>query len=158
MKGGTFTTSPVSVVAGSGVDKVYGGAGNDELHGGSDADRLYGGKGDDTFVFDWVSDSTPTRRDVIGCADGVAFEGAGKAGGDVIDLRGLDADMTTPDFESFIFGGTGKGHLSLTNSGSDTLVRGNLDDDRGFEFQCLIRDGDVRASAYTAADFLLTWE
>jgi Ca2+-binding RTX toxin-like protein len=141
-----------------GTDRLYGGAGSDMLIGGFDADLLFGGKGDDVFTFEGSWDSTPSRRDMIGCADGVAFEGAGKAGGDLIDLRGLDADLTTPDFDFFVFGGTGKGHLSLVNRGSDTLVRGNVDDDGGFEFECLIRDGEVKASAYTAADFLLVWE
>jgi hypothetical protein len=42
------------------------------------------------------------------------------------------------------------------DSGSSTLVLGNLDDDRAFEFEMLIDDGHVRASVCTAQDFLLT--
>ena len=103
------------------------------------------------------ADSTPTQRDVIAAGDGaIAFQGAGRATGDVFDLRDMDADLTTPAFVAFTFGGTGKGHLSLADSGTSTLLRGNLDDDRSFEFQVLIDDGDVRAADYTADDFLLT--
>ena len=138
-----------------GSSRLYGGAGDDYLYGGAAADRLYGGRGADIFDFDEVSHSTPTRRDIIGSTKGSAFDGAGKAEGDVIDLRDLDGDLTVSYFQPLVFGGTGKGHLSLADEGSCTLVRANLDDDGGFEFQILIEDGKVRASAYTADDFLL---
>lgn len=146
-----------SLFGSSGRDTLYGGAGSDELHGGYDVDLLCGGKGRDVFAFDSLTDSTPTRRDVIGASDGVAFEGAGRTAGDRIDLRGIDADQTDDDYTGFVFGGTGKGHLSVVDSGRNSLVRGNVDDDAGFEFQLLIQDGSVKASAYTAADFLFEY-
>jgi hypothetical protein len=34
-------------------------------------------------------------------------------------------------------------------------VRGNVDPDAAFEFEIVIEDGGVLASAYTAADFFL---
>ena len=68
----------------------------------------------------------------------MAFEGAGKAKGDQFDLRSIDADLATPEFEAFL-GGNGKGRLSLANSGSNTIVRAI---ERRCEFQCLIQDAD----------------
>lgn len=140
-----------------GKARLYGGSGDDYLYGGFDADRLYGGKGADVFDFDDVTDSTPGRRDLIGSVDGIAFDGAGKAKGDLIDLADIDADQTLPDFQTLVFGGTGKGHLSVADEGGSSLVRANLDDDASFEFQILIDDGAVKASAYTADDFILTF-
>jgi Ca2+-binding RTX toxin-like protein len=143
------------VDGGTGRDALFGGSGQDTLHSGEGAARMVGGRGHDLFLFYEVSDSTPTRRDVIAAGDGaIAFEGAGRAGGDLFNIF-VDADLTNRAHDTFTFGGTGKGHLSLVDSGADTLLRGNLDDDRSFEFQVLIKDGDVRASAYTADDFLL---
>ena len=58
--------------------------------------------------------------------------------------------------QSRILGGSGAGHLTLSNSGTDTILRGNTDADSAFEFQLVIHDGSgVSASHYTAADFLL---
>ncbi len=88
----------------------------------------------------------------------MAFNGAGRAKGDLIDVAGVDGDLTNNPslIDPFVFGGTGKCHLSVANVGSDTLVRGNVDDDASFEFQILIADGAVRASAYSQFDFILT--
>ncbi|MER2509069.1 MAG: hypothetical protein ABTQ27_09955 [Amaricoccus sp.] len=147
-----------------GKDSLEGGS---DLHGGNGADRLIangfvaetltGGRGADTFLFQYYFDDKPPR-DVIAAGDGaIAFEGAGRAGGDLIDLSGIDAinSDTNFDHEGFVFGGTGAGHLSLVDRGSDTLVRGNLDDDAAFELRILIKDGEIHASAYTAQDFIL---
>ena len=35
------------------------------------------------------------------------------------------------------------------------MIRGNTDRDAGFEFEIVIEDGGVLASAYRAADFIL---
>ena len=48
-----------------------------------------------------------------------------------------------------MFGSTGKGGLSLIDVGGNTLVRGNIDNSAAFEFEILIVDGAVSASAYT---------
>lgn len=45
--------------------------------------------------------------------------------------------------------------MSLVDSGTDTIVRANMDNDSAFEFRLVIHDGSVHASAYTAADFIL---
>ena len=57
--------------------------------------------------------------------------------------------------QAFVFGGTGIGRVSLVNSGGNTLVRCNIDGDAAFEFELLIEDGGVLASAYRAGDFIL---
>ncbi|MFO1142823.1 MAG: hypothetical protein U1E59_10600 [Amaricoccus sp.] len=41
------------------------------------------------------------------------------------------------------------------DSGTSTLIRGNTDGDTAVEFELAIQDGTLRASAYSAADFLL---
>ena len=130
--------------------------GADILLGGGGADKLCGGLGNDTFAFDLTSDSTPATRDaIVGGNRAEAFEGAGIADGDRIDLSAIDAIEGTPGDQQFIFGGSGAGHLSLSNSGRHTLVQANTDDDEAFEFELIIRDGDVLASDYLAADFVL---
>lgn len=98
----------------------------------------------------------PGAADQLSAGDnGTAFDGAGSAAGDLIDLSALDANATVTGDQAFLFGGSGKQHLSLSEVGTDTIVRGNSDNDAAFEFQLVIHDGGVRASAYTAADFIL---
>jgi hypothetical protein len=41
------------------------------------------------------------------------------------------------------------------SSGTDSLVRGNVDNDTAFEFELVIEDGGVFASAYKGIDFVL---
>jgi Ca2+-binding RTX toxin-like protein len=60
-----------------GDDRLYGGAGNDLISGGSGLDRLEGGPGEDTYS-DYLPDMFGERI--------TNFEGAGKAGGDRLDL------------------------------------------------------------------------
>lgn len=140
-----------------GADTLRGGNGNDRLTGDADGDCLIGGRGNDVFVYNFISDSTADHRDVIRAGDGAtAFQGAGSAAGDLIDLSAMDIDPATVDVQSWAFGGTGAGQISLVDCGRDTLVRGNADGDADFEFQILIGDAGVRAADYTAADFILT--
>jgi VCBS repeat-containing protein len=67
---------------------LTGGAGADRLTGGGGADVLFGGLGDDVFSFAALLDSGPSvlARDIIS-----DFQGAGIAGGDIIDLSAIDA-------------------------------------------------------------------
>ena len=126
------------------------------LRGGWGADVLRGGRGSDVFDFNGVAESTPGARDIIQGYEGfVAFYGAGVAGGDVIDLSGIDANAVTPGNQAFVFGGTGIGRVSVVSSGTDTVVRCNTDTDAAFELEILIQDGRVLASAYKALDFVL---
>lgn len=141
-----------------GNDVLSGGEGKDRLLGGAGSDFLFGGKGADVFEFDLVSDS-PVRaavRDVCR-SDGIApaFAGAGVAGGDLIDLSGIDANVNAIGNQAFVFGGGGIGRVSVVASGTDSLVHCNVDGDAAFEFELAIEDGGVLASAYKALDFVL---
>ncbi len=140
-----------------GDDNLKGGRGADTLIGGIGADRLMGGRGDDIFVFRDASHSVPGRDDrLIAGGGAAAFAGAGERGGDVIDLRGIDADLTRPGKQGFELGAkTGPGALWLRDTRGDTVVLGNLDDDRRPEFRLVIEDGTTRAAAYAEDDFLL---
>ena len=142
----------------AGNDVLVGGDGNDRLVGGAGSELLFGGKGNDIFDFDLVSDSPAGAgaRDVCR-SDGaaIAFEGAGVSGGDRIDLSGIDANVRTSGNQAFVFGGTGIGRVSFANSGTDSLLRCNIDADKAFEFELLIEDAGVLASAYKALDIIL---
>ncbi len=141
---------------GSGNDILRGGAQNDVLTGGTGADVLIGGTGADRFDFNAAGESTPTVRDVIRAGDGApAFDGAGAAAGDRIDLSGIDANALTGTNDTFLFGGTTRGHVWLTESGTNTILNANTDNDTAVEFQVAIEDGAVRSSAYAATDFIL---
>jgi hypothetical protein len=89
------------------------------------------------------------------CGGVPAFEGAGVAGGDLIDVSGIDANAAVAGNQAFVFGGSGIGRLSVATSGSNSIVRGNTDKDAAFEFELVIEDGGVLASAYKALDFVL---
>ncbi len=161
------TSKADELFGGNGDDRLYGNSGNDTLHGedGNDylrghagRDFLIGGKGADRFDYNSVSESMPgsANGDVIKAGDGaVAFEGAGKSWGDRIDVSGIDANTTLSGNQAFVFGSTAKGGLSLIDIDGNTLVRGNIDNTAAFEFEILIVDGAIDASAYTAADFIL---
>lgn len=147
---------------GDGADVLSGGSGDDILHGNSGADRLnsgtgtdvlIGGTGADVFEFANFALSTASERDVIRAGDGAtAFQGVGVAGGDVIDLSGIDANTATSVNDAFTFGG----RLQLSDSNGSTLVRGNVDGDAAWEFVLLIEDGaGINAGDYRAGDFIL---
>ena len=154
--------------AGDGEDLLVGGAGNDTLQGGFYSDTLYGGAGRDRFVFDNAAASKYDRLDEIhgGAPEGFsrsgsvreAFEGPGRARGDKIDVSGIDAYQTGEDDvenNRFTFGSTKQGGLWLRDKGDVTMVYGNVDTDANAEFVLAIHDGDVRASDYSRADFVL---
>lgn len=143
---------------GLGSGGLRGDAGSDTLVGGAGSDTLCGGANPDVFRFDSVSDSPRGGgRDAIFGELGIAaFAGVGGAGGDVIDVSRIDADETRAGNQDFTFGGTGKGRLwAFEGPGGNTLIRGNVDNDAIIEFEILIEDGTVRASAYAAVDFIL---
>lgn len=135
-------------------DALFGGQGNDTLVGGANKDQLFGQEGSDVFVFNKASDSVPGGgahtsygHDIIKPSDprdpSLAFEGAGKAGGDVIDLRGL-GDLT--------WGKTLK-VFDYKNS-NHTYVTADVNNDGKIDFEIAIYDGTQKAAAYTAGDFL----
>jgi len=73
----------------------------------------------------------------------------------VIDLSGIDANAAVVGNQAFAFGGVGIGRVSVTASGSNSLVRANTDGDASFEFELAIEDGGVLASTYKVLDFIL---
>jgi serralysin len=154
------------LVGGHGDDRLFGQAGGDLLRGQAGTDRLVGGPGADAltggtdpdlFVFTAISDSVPGARDVILGGDGAAaFEGAGPTWGDRIDVSALDANLLLPGNQAFGFGtATGIGRLYAVDVGLATVVRGNVNADPGPDFEVVIADGGVLASAYTLHDFVL---
>jgi Ca2+-binding RTX toxin-like protein len=130
-----------------GNDTLRGRAGDDRLEGGAGRDLLIGGAGDDVFVF------AAARHSAAGSPDAIrGFEGAGRAGGDRIDLSGIDADPARPGDQAFEFG---TGRLVVVERAGHSVVQASTDADAAFELVLVIEDGAVRAAAYTAADFIL---
>ena len=139
-----------SLVGLDGNDTMEGASGADTLNGGAGIDVYYGGTGRDTFAFSANNSSGAASPDRI-----QDFEGAGSTTGDLINLSAIDADGGLGVNDAFIFGSSGLGGLSVVDSGTDTLVRMNIDGDPAFEIVILIADGAVTAATYTAADFVL---
>lgn len=145
-----------TLVGDYGNDTIRGGAGDDDLTGGNGTDVLVGGAGRDVFRFTVQSDSVPERGDrLLAGAGGDAFDGAGGAPGDLIDLSGIDAVRAVAGDQAFVFGQRGvAGGLWLDDVGGVTYVRAQTDG-VGADVEIAIEDGAVLASAYTAADFIL---
>lgn len=104
-----------------GADVLDGAAGDDFLDGGAGADVLVGGAGADIFSFG-AGDSRPgapdrlqPMGDPVSSGPG-AFDGAGVAGGDVIDLSRIDADPNQAGRQAFVFGAPGLGRVCWTTS------------------------------------------
>lgn len=135
---------------GPGNDILRGGGGRDVLWGEGGADFLAGNEGRDTFVYRSAFDSPAGGSDTI-----QGFEAAGAANGDLIDVSAIDANSTMPGNQSFAFGGTAAGHLRVVDQGTFSVVLANLDGDPGAELRIVIQDYGVKASAYTADDFIL---
>lgn len=144
---------------GSVRDTMYGGAGDDLIFGGVGIDRLDGGAGDDLFIYNDVAWSSPTREDrIVG-----GFDKAGNGMGDRFDLSGIDADTTIGGNQTLTFGGsqgvgvldTSTGHFWFANEGTNTLLRANNDGDASVDFEVVIVDGGVLASAYNGFDVMV---
>lgn len=140
-----------------GNDRLIAGAGDDVLTGGLGQDSLYGGAGADRFVFTARAASLVGAADqLIGYASGPAFEGAGVAGGDVIDLSGIDANESLAGNQAFAFAGTQAiGTVRVLEVGGVTRIFGYVDGVQGADFQIDIQDGAVLASRYAVIDFVL---
>lgn len=150
--GGNARHNHIDGTAGNNI--LLGRGGNDRITGHGGSDTLYGGSGEDVFRFTRLSDSAPTASDTL--AGETAFDGAGRARGDLIDLRALDADLGLAGNQAFHFGDSrDAGSLWAIERRGDTLIRGNVDGDPGIDFQLRIEDGATLATMYTADDFLL---
>ena len=93
------STSP-GLLTGTGSGEILlGNSGADTLRGGGGSDVLIGRGGDDIFDFNSLSDSpTLAQADLIG-----DFEGAFFFGGDIIDLRTIDANTAVLNNQAFTF-------------------------------------------------------
>ena len=141
-------------------DTLVGGNGNDVLFGGAGVDVLIGGAQNDTFRFNNTFESSFGASDVI-----IDMSGVGVAGGDVIDLSNIDANGLVGGNQAFTFLGNvssavgigfGPGALWTENSGGQTRLYGNTDNDAIIELAIFINDGAaVTAADYTAGDFIL---
>lgn len=141
---------------GSGNDHVRGGGGDDRLVGWIGADELVGGPGDDIYLFTAANDSTFASPDRILWGDGAPpMEEVGIWGGDRIDVSALDANLNISGNQAFRFGETDIQGLSVYNSGRDTVVRANTDEDPTYEFFLRVQDGGVMAQDYFRGDFVL---
>jgi Ca2+-binding RTX toxin-like protein len=104
-----------ALAGGDGQDTINGGGGDDVISGGLGGDILDGQGGSDRFTFNFAlprSDSSPAEAGTIDTINN--FEGAGVAGGDVIDLPSFaellplafndnPADAKDPHHYSFTF-------------------------------------------------------
>ena len=128
-------SSPISAARPRARTGSTGGAGDDTLVGVTGADLLVGGTGEDVFVLRSAKESPDGGRDTIRGGDGAkAFEGAGVAGGDLIDLSQIDARAGQKGDQAFVLGGGHGHHAWLTNQGSVTILHGNTDNDAKAEF------------------------
>lgn len=140
---------------GSGQDTLLGGGGADTLTGSTRADVLSGGAGDDLFRFATARESVGDT--IVASDETLAFEGAGAAGGDRIDVSAIDANWSLAGNQAFVFGSSHDlGRLWAVDVGDVTHVRGNITGDAAPEFDLAINDGaGVHASDYAAVDFIL---
>ena len=133
-----------------GNDRLDGGYGNDTLDGGAGLDILTGGGGADRFVFAGAGDAPPDGpgRDEI--------SGFARSQGDLIDLRGLDADAATAAEDAFVFVGSralsGAGQVHVERLGGGLLVTASIDADPAAEFAILVT---TSMTSLAARDFLL---
>ncbi|WP_282063875.1 calcium-binding protein [Roseobacter litoralis] len=149
------------VRGGAGDDLVDGGDGDDILEGGAGRDELQGFTGDDTFLFNDVSHS----NSVDGYDTIIGIDGIGSAFGDVVDLSGIDANVTVAGDQAFIFLGVqtsetafvaGAGVLWVEESYGWTLLFGNIDGADTIDFFVRIDDSNsVFAGDYIAGDLIL---
>jgi Ca2+-binding RTX toxin-like protein len=138
------------VILGSGAaNQLFGGSDIDSLTGFGGRDYLTGGTERDFFIFTSLKDSGPTKasRDTI-----TDFEGAGVAGGDVIDLNTLNTKLG--DIINFLgtnvnFGGNA-GDLRAVWVGNDTILQLDKDGDKDADFSIALGGHH----ALTSGDFI----
>lgn len=172
-----------TVLGGDGTDSVYGGSGNDRLEGSGGNDLLQGEAGSDTLTGglgrDTLTGGSSTEGDVYkytstaesavgsGVRDLVDFRGAGSAWGNRIDLSAIDANIYQSGDQAFSFIGKNNfqvnkpGTARVYDSGSNTILALNTDNDIYAEAEIELRDGSASASTYfyqsghSGSDFLL---
>jgi Ca2+-binding RTX toxin-like protein len=133
-------------------DDLLGGGGNDILIGGRGNDVLYGGSGLDYFDFNSVLDSgvISATRDVI--------KDFSKSQGDKIDLRTIDAKISTTNNDAFSFIGSAPTNNSASQASNgklwyaDGILYGSTDSDKAAEFSIQVTLTGISAS--NAAEYV----
>jgi hypothetical protein len=144
-----------TILGTAGNDRLTGTAGDDTLIGLVGTDTLIGTGGNDVFRYTAADDTNSRGYDYIN-----DFQGPGATAGDRIDFSTFDADPSQPGFQSFVFNGTGAlngGTLKVADNswGNHTMLQGMTKS--GQYFHIWVLDGTTAAaSAYTAADFILS--
>jgi Ca2+-binding RTX toxin-like protein len=133
------------ILGSSAANQLFGGADIDSLTGFGGRDHFSGGTERDFFIFTSLKDSGPTKasRDTI-----LDFEGAGVAGGDVIDLNTLNTKLG--DIINFLgtnvnFAGNA-GDLRAVFAGNDTIVQLDVDGDSKADFSIALTGHHVLAT------------
>lgn len=105
------------ISGGAGADFITGGDGADILSGGAGADRMLGGAGADRFVFETGSLERADKTDRI-----MDFN---PGEGDVVDLRGIDANLNKAGDQAFhvvdAFTGAAAEAIAVQNKGYATV-------------------------------------
>lgn len=104
------------IYGGAGNDQLFGNGGNDSLFGGAGNDTLHGGVGNDTYVLE-----NGSGIDLI-----LLFEGAGVAGGDVLQLASSINGRTFASASDFISlaSATSGGLLFDFGGGNSLIIQG----------------------------------
>ncbi len=145
-----------TIYGGNNNDKLYGGAGNDTLKGDTGADTLEGGSGRDfmyagndtnrdVFIFRSIAETVKgSQRDRIYQFD---------SGEDDIHLRLIDANTALAGDQNFKFSSNGAAANSVwvQDSGSNVLLRGDVNGDTIHDFEIFVASVD---NLY-ASDFIL---
>lgn len=142
-----------TLLGGAGADILDGGTGNDVLIGGLGRDVLTGGPGADVFRF-LSTDDLPAPYGRVGPETITDFS---RAQGDRIDLSAIDADVTAPGNQAFLFANDlefiryqpGTVTTEVDPGRGETLVK--LDTGGGTVTLLAVK-GQVE---FTAADFIL---
>lgn len=126
----------------AGDDRLFGDAGNDQLSGGAGNDSLEGGAGNDTISGGGGADIFAYRTSDF--AGGVAqardvITDFSRAQGDHISLTAVDANVTTPAKDRFVFIGMNAfhntaGELRWQREGDGVTVQGDTDGDGRADF------------------------
>jgi Ca2+-binding RTX toxin-like protein len=157
----SFSTLGTDLLAGADTltgsafnDVLIGAAGIDILTGGRGKDTLVGGTEQDFFNFDKTAESKrgAASRDVISDFSGTAGDG------DLIDVKGIDANKGVGGNQKFKFIGThhfhhraGELHVKFDTVNDTTIVQGDVNGDAKADFEIQLTGHHVLSSL----DFIL---
>ena len=87
------------------------------------------------------------------------FDGVGGALQDFVDVNDIDARTTVAGNQNFAFISTAAfsaaGQMRVFNSGSNTIIQGNVNSNLTPDFEILVQDGGAVAANWVAGDFFL---